>query len=370
MAVRFVAGAMELICGIGSSDVTDLELELAEIAASSVGLRQRADSFLASLRRWVPFDAAWMALADTQHPQYTGVADMDLDDSVREYLGGPVVAGDIEATGCHRRQPPLSPSDLTYARSDLRTWSECLMPAGFNEGLSVALFEPGGRHVGFLALLYAGTRPPPPGDRSQLARATSAMGRGMDPVRTLTWAAQMVKGAASGVVLRRDGTVDVVPGLTMDPLLRAGATVLGLARAHIRAGHAYTTFLWPARRERLVHLRVTVMAAAETTPTKHLGMVLLSPADDLRGLTPRELEVLGYLVDGCSNQEVSHHLVLAPRTVAAHLEHILAKLQAPTRTLAAVRACQEGLYVPVAGSRGSPSRDEPPSDRGDPEVGR
>src|SRR4051794_11781462 len=85
MALRFVAGAMEFICGIGSSDVTDLELELAEIAASSVGLRQRADSFLVALRRWVPFDAAWMALADTQHPDYTGVADMDLDDSVREY---------------------------------------------------------------------------------------------------------------------------------------------------------------------------------------------------------------------------------------------------------------------------------------------
>jgi DNA-binding CsgD family transcriptional regulator len=368
MALLIIVGAMDFVCGIGSSDVNDLELELAEIAASSVGLRQRADSFLASLRRRVPFDAAWMALADTQHPHYTGVADMNLDDSVREYLRGPVMAADIEATGCHRRQPPLSPSDLSYPRTKLRTWSECLMPAGINEALAVALFEPGGRHVGFLALLYAGKRPPPPDHRSQLARATAAMGRGMDPVRTLTWAAHLVKGAASGVVLRRDGRVDVVPGLTMDPLLRAGATVLGLARAHIRAGHTYTTFLWPARRERLVHLRVTVMAAAETTPTMHLGMVLLSPADDLRGLTPRELEVLGYLVDGCSNQEVSHHLVLAPRTVAAHLEHILVKLDAPTRTLAAVRACREGLYVPVAGSRGVPFTYEPRTDSGEADV--
>jgi len=174
----------------------------------------------------------------------------------------------------------------------------------------------------------------------------------MDPVRTLTSAARLVTDAASGVVLRRDGEVDVVPGLTMDPLLSAGALVLELARAHIRAGHTYTTFLWPARRERLAYVRVTVMAAAETTPTMHLGMVMLSSPAGLRGLTPRELEVLGYVVDGCSNQEVSHQLVLAPRTVAAHLEHILAKLEAPTRTVAAVRACREGLYVPVAGSRG------------------
>jgi DNA-binding NarL/FixJ family response regulator len=71
---------------------------------------------------------------------------------------------------------------------------------------------------------------------------------------------------------------------------------------------------------------------------------------DLRGLTPRELEVLGLLIDGCSNQQIARALVVAPRTVAAHLEHILVKLGAPTRTLAAVRAEREGLYVPLSPS--------------------
>jgi DNA-binding NarL/FixJ family response regulator len=74
---------------------------------------------------------------------------------------------------------------------------------------------------------------------------------------------------------------------------------------------------------------------------------VLSPATDLRGLTPRELEVLGLLIDGCSNQQIAHALVVAPRTVATHLEHILAKLGAPARTLAAVRAKRDGLYVPA-----------------------
>lgn len=39
--------------------------------------------------------------------------------------------------------------------------------------------------------------------------------------------------------------------------------------------------------------------------------------------------------------------MIAPRTAAAHLEHVLQKLDAPTRTLAAVRAEQQGLYVPA-----------------------
>ena len=60
--------------------------------------------------------------------------------------------------------------------------------------------------------------------------------------------------------------------------------------------------------------------------------------------------MLGLLIDGCSNQQIAHALVVAPRTVAAHLEHILAKLDAPSRTLAAVRAERDGLYVPLSPS--------------------
>jgi DNA-binding NarL/FixJ family response regulator len=95
---------------------------------------------------------------------------------------------------------------------------------------------------------------------------------------------------------------------------------------------------------------VTVLTGADDVPSVLRGIVLLSPAGDLRGLTPRELEVLGLVVDGCSNLEIARELVVAPRTVAAHLEHILVKLGAPSRTLAAVRAERAGLYVPAGAS--------------------
>ena len=74
-------------------------------------------------------------------------------------------------------------------------------------------------------------------------------------------------------------------------------------------------------------------------------MVLASPPD-LRGLTPRELQILGLLIEGWTNARIAAALVIAPRTVAAHVEHILAKLGAGTRALAAVRALGQGLYVP------------------------
>ena len=78
----------------------------------------------------------------------------------------------------------------------------------------------------------------------------------------------------------------------------------------------------------------------------------ISPGGDLRGLTPRELEVLGLLIKGYASQEIAQALVVAPRTVAAHLEHILVKLGASSRTLAAVRAERAGLYVPAGTGAG------------------
>jgi DNA-binding CsgD family transcriptional regulator len=330
--------------------VSSLELELAEISASTSDVSRRGEWFLAALRRHLTYDAAWIAVADAEHPHYRTVAADDLDVPVRSYLEGPVMAADIEVTGTHSHGPPLSPSDLPYPSTELRTWAECLVPAGIHEALAVALFEPGGRHVGFLALLFGARTPPPPDLRRELARVTTLLGAGMDPIRGLATAARVVEGATAGVVLHADGQAAPMPGLDPDRVLRMGEEVQELAFAHLREGHTYTTFLWPTPgRERPRYVRVTVIAATSVLASTYAGMVLVSPAPPLRGLTARELEVLGYVVGGCSNQEISHRLVLSERTVATHLEHILAKLEAPSRTVAAVRAFRDGLYVPVIG---------------------
>jgi len=61
------------------------------------------------------------------------------------------------------------------------------------------------------------------------------------------------------------------------------------------------------------------------------------------GLTPREIEVLKLLARGLSNKEVAKHLVISPKTVASHAEHIYAKINAPTRAAAGLFAMQHGL---------------------------
>jgi DNA-binding CsgD family transcriptional regulator len=319
------------------------ELLLAETAAAAGTTSERAQALLEALRRVVPFDGAWLALADPLGHGYHSLASVDLDRPIVEFLSGPLMARDIEVTGTDRARPPLSPSDLPYPAEELPTWADCLMPSGIHEALALALFAPEQRHVGFLTLLSGGRQPPSPATRRQLWRLAPLLAHGIDPMRSLLVAARLVRDASAGVVLRADGGCQALPGLPADALLIPGSPVLAAD------GQVYSSFVWPVGGSQALggHVRVTVLAAPEDVPSGLTAVALLSPAIDLHGLTPRELEVLGLLVEGCSNQEIARTLVVAPRTVAAHLEHVLVKLGAPTRTLAAVRAEREGLYVPA-----------------------
>jgi len=68
------------------------------------------------------------------------------------------------------------------------------------------------------------------------------------------------------------------------------------------------------------------------------------------GLTPRELDVLTLVSGGLSNQEIAGRLVTSVRTVATHVEHILAKLSQSSRAGAAAVAADQGLVkLPIPG---------------------
>ncbi|WP_432561752.1 helix-turn-helix transcriptional regulator [Kineococcus sp. SYSU DK003] len=321
---------------------------LAVIVESTDPVPVRARAMLEELRRVVPFDAAWLALADPLSGRYSSSTSIDLDARVVEYLSGPSMAHDIEVTGTDRNRPPLSPSDLPYSAVELPTWAECLVPAGIHEALAVALFGPDHRHVGFLALLSGDRTPPSAATRERLAALIPVLTHGIDPMRSLVTVARLVRGATAGAVLRRDGRTEPVLGLDGDPLFAPGSPLLAAACSRLAGGQAWFSFLWPrdGRHAQGGHVRVTVVAAPDDVPAELCGVVLLSRVPELHGLTSRELQVLGFVVDGCSNQEIASALAVTPRTVAAHLEHVLVKLGTPTRTLAAVRADREGLYIP------------------------
>jgi HD-GYP domain-containing protein (c-di-GMP phosphodiesterase class II) len=61
------------------------------------------------------------------------------------------------------------------------------------------------------------------------------------------------------------------------------------------------------------------------------------------GLTPREVEVLVLLARGLSNKAIAARLVVSPKTVGHHIEHIYRKIGCSTRAAASLFAMQHGL---------------------------
>jgi DNA-binding CsgD family transcriptional regulator len=149
-------------------------------------------------------------------------------------------------------------------------------------------------------------------------------------------------------VISRTGTVHALPGMPSHPLLDLGSGVVGIALGKLTNHRSHTAFLCPCRGDdgQDGYVRVTGVACPTDAPYFFAALIVISPSGDLHGLTRRELEVLGLLIDGCANHCIATTLFITERTVAAHLEHIRAKLGVPTRTAAAVRSLHQVLYVP------------------------
>jgi DNA-binding NarL/FixJ family response regulator len=69
----------------------------------------------------------------------------------------------------------------------------------------------------------------------------------------------------------------------------------------------------------------------------------LSGKDREDMLTSREREILQLLADGMSNADVAQRLFISQETVKSHVRHILAKLEADTRTHAVAIALRDAI---------------------------
>lgn len=81
---------------------------------------------------------------------------------------------------------------------------------------------------------------------------------------------------------------------------------------------------------------------APTVATRLIGRMRNPAADDLSG---REVEVLGLVARGNTNQQIGSALHISTATVKTHLVHIYAKLEVDDRTSAVTTALTRGIIT-------------------------
>ena len=79
-----------------------------------------------------------------------------------------------------------------------------------------------------------------------------------------------------------------------------------------------------------------------------LDMTAAGPQHSVRGLSPREQEILQALVTGASNKMIAIKLGIMEATVKVHLKTLLRKIDVNNRTQAAIWAMNNGFTADSA----------------------
>jgi DNA-binding CsgD family transcriptional regulator len=325
----------------------EVAAEIHWIATQPASIEDRASAIREPLRRLLPFEGYFLALLDPDRLRLVTLAVDGHTERTHAHLTGPDFYAEVELVGLASPRGPMCQRDSPVPASELTTWVEHLTPQGFREGLGLSLFGPGQRHLALLGIVTVTADHPTDQARDFVGTLGPTITRAIDPMRTLAPLARMVGDATAGIVLTRGGIPLALGGLPGHPVLQAGSPLIAAVRDQLAGGQPYASFLWPdPMAEKPRHLRISVLAAPTEAPDHLAAIVLICATVDLHGLTPREVDVLSLLAEGWPNSRIAEKLHIAERTVAAHVGHIMTKLAAPTRTVAAVRAIRLGLYVP------------------------
>jgi DNA-binding CsgD family transcriptional regulator len=322
-----------------------LAAEINRITSAVGGSSRELTGLWGPLREILPFSAAWLGVLDTRDRRFLTAAAMGHDPPARGYIESQAYYAEVESSGILRgRQPICLQSGGPLAGP---SWDRLWGPPGQHHGLGVPLIAADGRPVGLLVLFTDATGHPKDTGCQVIETVAPMIAAAIDPMTTIIGLAGLVVDARASAVVGPGGAVQPLPGSPLHPLLATGSQVVAIASDRLRTHQSPISFLCPYPGHNSDdYLRVTVIACPPVRSSQFAELVIVSSPGDLHGLTRRELEVLGLVIDGSTNRQIASALFIAQRTVAAHLEHIRSKLDVPTRTAAAIRSLDQALYVP------------------------
>jgi hypothetical protein len=320
-----------------------LRAEMARIASGAGTVEQRAGALLEAMRGTIPYDAAWIAVRDPETRVHHRVGSDGDTDALARYFALPQADDEVEQLGLNRFQPPVPAAALPVPLAETLAWGEYLLPAGFNDGVALALFTEDGRHLGFLSVLTGDHRHHIASSAKVLAGLRPIIARALDRLPSLAAAAQLTGDALGGVAITRAGRAVPVPGLPTHPLLAEGSAAMTVARRHAERPGNVSTFLSPWARA--LH-RVSVLDCRDETADHLSTLVVVRPGGGARDLARADLEFLGALVEGWDDARIQ--VATGRSDPTGYAVALARRLGLPSRSALVRHAAREGLYLPPA----------------------
>jgi DNA-binding NarL/FixJ family response regulator len=313
---------------------------VAQAASEPLPAAERARKVLEALHLVVPYDCAELSSWNAVTGSHSALASVGYDTRLLDWLNGSDRVSEMDDIDVRTSGQPIRLSDLPARGLAARTVREFLLPAGFRDGLTIGLRAAHGRYVGVLDVSSCDARHPSDLEREAITLLAGTLANVVDPTRTVRLLASMLEPGSSAVTIR-DDEAEPLEGFSAGPVLSGGHPALCAARRFARSGRAQN-FL--ALGDEGSSFRVRLYRCE----LDDAWVVAASPTTRPYELTWRELQVLTLLATGRSNPEIAAALVVSPRTISSHVEHILEKLGVPTRAGAAALAASEGLLLATA----------------------
>lgn len=310
----------------------------AAVISSAAPVEERARGVLDELRAIVPFRAAMLAAIDPSTGTGREIVREDYADRVANYMhGGEFHAEVVEPFGLGRTGWPFREQDLPIDPMSLRVVADYLRP-DYKEGLLSALVAPDGRYLGFLIMSCEDPRHPSEAACAAVGHLAPMLANLVDPLQSATWLATNLLEEETAVALLPDGSAEPLRGPAYPELFDAMSDVRQSAARLLEERRPMLAFVSP--REAGGWFGCRIFRCRDGT-----AVLAVRDLDRVYELSRRELEVLRHLVEGESNGEIATALWVTERTVRAHVERILEKLEVPNRAGAVARALTEGLLL-------------------------
>src|SRR5947209_1005042 len=167
--------------------------------------------------------------------------------------------------------------------------------------------------------------------------------------RASSKAARSLRGgrATQEAVCRQLATRDCVSALATEPPAPARPLRASLNRCSVGTRLAVASHGGGLMRSR------PILVVEDDQATRELVRMTLEDA----GYAVRELEVLRLLTLGLGLKEIAERLVISPKTVGTHTEHIFLKLGVQTRAQAVAFAYRQGLVGSASATSQAPTSD-------------